>query len=199
MTGVQTCALPIYRVQVDNTDPNPSVDIILTTPDGVNRDVHLKSAAMSVETNGADTSYAQGVNATLHVSDVSATGLNVDTASTNENARLPLDFLAVAGLRNNDGNDELRSIRFTDRKNGKLVDEHGADLGDTLTAAQLASGKVFYLPAANYAGELDALGRPLPVTLQYEVTFGETNTGAVKTVAGQTLTLNIMQIGRAHV
>lgn len=186
-----------YRVQVDNTDPNPSVDIILTTPDGVNRDVHLKSAAMSVETNGADTSYAQGVNATLHVSDVSATGLNVDTASTNENARLPLDFLAVAGLRNNDGNDELRSIRFTDRKNGKLVDEHGADLGDTLTAAQLASGKVFYLPAANYAGELDALGRPLPVTLQYEVTFGETNTGAVKTVAGQTLTLNIMPFADA--
>lgn len=186
-----------YRVQVDNTDPNPSVDIILTTPDGVNRDVHLKSAAMSVETNGADTSYAQGVNATLHVSDVSATGLNVDTASTNDNARLPLDFLAVAGLRNNDGNDELRSIRFTDRKNGKLVDEHGADLGDTLTAAQLASGKVFYLPAANYAGELDALGRPLPVTLQYEVTFGETNTGAVKTVAGQTLTLNIMPFADA--
>ncbi len=95
----------------------------------------------------------------LHVSDVTARLALMWTSRTwpTITPGLPLDFLAVAGLRNNDGNDELRSIRFTDRKNGKLVDEHGADLGDTLTAAQTGVRQgVLYLPAANYAGELDA-------------------------------------------
>lgn len=186
-----------YRVQMDGTDPNPSVNITLTAPDGVNRDVHLKSLAMSEEVNGNDVAYAQGANVTLHVSDVDATGLNVDTASTNEDARLSLDFLAAAGLRNGDSNDELRSIRFTELKNGKLVDEQGTDLGDTLTMAQLSSGHVYYQPAANYAGERDALGRPMPVELQYEATFGESDTGATKTVTGQTLTLKIAPVADA--
>ncbi|MDE6735399.1 MAG: hypothetical protein K2J64_08050 [Desulfovibrio sp.] len=181
-----------YRIQVPAAEAAPAVSVTLRAADGTNQPLELKTAAMAVETEGQHTRYTAGPAIALRISDVSATGIDAAEAHTVEDVPLSLDFLATSALLNDDGNDELRSITFTDLKGGSLTDAAGNVLpGLTVSAAELAAGAVFYRPAANHAGELDDLGRPLPVELAYEAELGEAGTGATATLTGQKLTLFI--------
>ena len=186
-----------YSVAVDGTAGNPSVEITLRSPDGLNSDVQLKTGAQVVESNG-HTQFTQGDAVTLHMSDVSATGLDASVPPILEDAPLALTALADAALLGADANDILLSVTFTDLKGGTLVDADGNPLsGLTFTKDELASGHVLYRPAANYAGELDEQGRPLPVSLGFDALLGETNTGATAVVTGQTLSVTVIPVADA--
>ncbi len=178
-----------YRVEADPTQANPAVDITLRAPDGLNSDVTLRTGAQAVEGN-AHSQFAQGADVTLHLSDVSADSLSATASPIVEDGLLSLTSLADAVLLHNDGNDILLGVTFTDLRGGSIVDASGAPVsGLSFTAEQLASGQLFYRPAANYAGELDARGKPLPIVLGYDAQLGESDTGALATLTGQTLSV----------
>lgn len=186
-----------YRVNVDGTETHPSADITLVSPDGLNGDVDLKSGAWAEEGNG-DSLFTPGDPVTLHMSDVSATSVSANVSPVQEDAPLSLASLADAALLKADGNDTLLSVTFTDLKGGSIVDADGNTVADpTFTKADLASGRYFYLPAANYAGEMDASGTPLPIKLVYDALLGETDTGATATLSGQTLNVTVIPMADA--
>lgn len=198
-----------YRVSVDAAQAAPSVDMTLVSPDGLNGDVTLRTAAQAVEGNG-HSAFAQGGDVTLHLSDVSATGLSAALGPVAEDGLLSLAPLGLADLAGNDGNDVLLAVTFTDLQGGDIVTADGAPVplspsagqttdqaGLTLTAEQLASGQYFYRPAPNYAGETDAQGRPLPVTLGYSALLGESNTGATAVRENLSLDLAVTPVADA--
>ena len=186
-----------YRVTVESTRTDPSVDVTLVAPDTLNQSVTLRTGAVAVEANG-DEAFTQGAAVALPVSDVSASGVSAPLAPVLEDGLLSLEALGRAALVGNDGNDVLQSVTFTDLAGGSLVMADGSPAGTmTLTAAQLASGGYFYRPAANYAGETDAQGRPLPVTLTYDALLGESDTGATALLTGQTLAVTVTPVADA--
>ena len=189
--------LRYYRVEVDGGEAAPTVDVALRSPDALNSDVNLKTGAQAVEGNG-DSLFTQGADVTLHLSDVSATSLDATVSPILEDGPLSLAALADAVLVNGDGNDTLLSVTFTDLKGGSIVDADGDPVsGLTFTKAELASGRYFYKPAADYAGELDAQGRPLPIVLGYDAQLGETDTGASATLTGQSLSVTVTPVADA--
>lgn len=181
-----------YSVDVDSKEGTPSVDITFKSPDGLNSNVELKTAVLVTEDN-AHTMFTQGDAVTLHMSDVSATDLTVTTASIAEDTLFSLAAMADAVLEGADSNDELQSITFTDLKGGNITDAAGhISALQTFTRAELASGQYFYKPVVNYAGELDALGKPLPIALKYDALLGETDTGARAALTDRTLHVTVV-------
>lgn len=186
-----------YRVEVDGAQASPTADVTLRAPDGLNGETTLKTAAYVVDSNG-HAQFSQGGDLALHVSDVSASGLDASVSPILEDTPLSLDALAEAALLKADANDTLLSVTFTDLKGGILVDADGNPLsGLTFSRDELASGQVLYRPAAQYAGELDDQGRPLPLVLGYDALLGETDTGATAAVSGQTLSVTVIPVADA--
>jgi VCBS repeat-containing protein len=182
-----------YRVEVDGTDAQPAIPITLLPPDGINSDVALKTASRVVEDSG-NAVFTQGGDVTLHLSDVSATGLEVDAEPVIEDGLFSLAALGDAALTGADGNDALLSVTFTDLQGGTIVDADGEPLTRspmTFTRAELDSGDYFYKPAENYAGAPDALNIAQPVTLTYNAVLGETDTGAVKNLVNLQLSVTV--------
>lgn len=186
------------RVAVDSVRPDPTAEVTLLAADGLNGPVSLATGAQVVEQAGGHSAFTAGADVSLNLSDVSAAGPAVTSAEGREDTPLSLSSLGFATLAGNDGNDVLLSVTFTELAGGSLVDAAGNALPSlTLTAAELASGNVFYRPAPHYAGELDAQGRPLPVSLGYEALLGESNTGATATRTGLSLSLSLTPVADA--
>lgn len=191
--GVSYC-----RVAVDPGQTDPTAEVTLLAADGLNGPVTLATGAQAVEQAGGHSAFTPGGQVSLTLSDVSATGPAVTSAAGQEDTPLSLADLGLAALAGNDGNDVLLSVTFTDLAGGSLVDAAGDALTSlTLSAEDLASGNVFYRPAAHYAGELDAQGRPLPVSLGYDVLLGESDTGATATRTGLSLDLSLTPVADA--
>lgn len=180
-------------VEVDATDANPSCEVSLTTPAGIKGNTQLKTAALVIEGNGGDGNevFSQGAAVGVDISGINATGVSAQAINTVEDVPVSLASLASAQLLGGDSNDVLQSVVFTELGDGSLVDGDGNELGKTITVDMLSSGNVFYRPMANYAGETNGLGRPLPVSLTFDAVIGETNTGATTTLKNQSLSINI--------
>lgn len=195
---VQIDGVSYCRVAVDPGQTDPTAEVTLLAADGLNGPVSLATGAQAVEQAGGHSAFTPGGQVSLTLSDVSATGPAVTSAAGQEDTPLSLADLGLDALSGNDGNDVLLSLTFTDLAGGSLVDAAGDPLPSlTLTAADLASGNVFYRPAPNYAGELDAQGRPLPVSLGYEALLGESDTGATATRTGLSLSLSLTPVADA--
>lgn len=195
---VQIDGVSYCRVAVDPGQTAPKAEVTLRTADGLNGPVSLATGAQVVEQAGGHSAFTAGSSVSLTLSDVSATGPAVVSAVGQEDTPLSLADLGLDALAGNDGNDVLLSVTFTDLAGGSLVDAAGDALTSlTLTAEDLASGNVFYRPAPNYAGELDAQGRPLPVSLGYEALLGESDTGATATRTGLSLSLSLTPVADA--
>lgn len=195
---VQIDGVSYCRVAVDPGQTDPTAEVTLLAADGLNGPVTLATGAQAVEQAGGHSAFTPGGQVSLTLSDVSATGPAVTSAAGQEDTPLSLADLGLAALAGNDGNDVLLSVTFTDLAGGSLVDAAGDALTSlTLSAEDLASGNVFYRPAAHYAGELDAQGRPLPVSLGYDVLLGESDTGATATRTGLSLDLSLTPVADA--
>ncbi len=183
-----------YRMSVDGAEAAPSVEVTLVSPDGLNGETRLATAARSVESDGG-VAFVRGEDVVLNMSDVASSGLSVALEPVLEDGLLPLADMALARLVGNDGNDRLLSVVFTDLKGGAIVRADGTPAEEpSFTAEQLASGAWFYRPASDYAGELDEDGRPLPVELTYNAVLGETNTGATASLEGLTLAVAVTPV-----
>lgn len=175
-----------FKVPVSATDPNPSVNIILTTPNGITTDQTATLIVGGMAVDGSDTKTTfEGDTVSVDIGVVNATGVALAMQTMAEDGYTQMQFNLVGG-----NNDVITGLKFTNLNGGSIVDSTGApvSLSSPLTAEQVAkalAGDYYFKPAANVSGN---------VSVGFEATVKDDASGASKSFTGQAGSVSITPV-----